>query len=71
MYMKKHMWTLFGIALVLGLFLAVATTFMPKRTDRDKVMAWKPRDFVLVYRYYFDPEIIALRKIMEPELELD
>lgn len=40
---------------------------LPRRelTVQEKVNALKPRDFYLVYQYYFDPEIIRLRKEIE------
>jgi hypothetical protein len=31
-------------------------------TDEDKVKQWKPRDFYLVYQYYFDEDLIKLRE---------
>ena len=38
--------------------------FLPRKelTEEEKVKAWKPRDFYLVYQYYFDQDLIQLRK---------
>ncbi len=34
-------------------------------TEEQKVKAWKPRDFYLVYQYYFNSNLIELRKEIE------
>jgi len=34
-------------------------------TEKQKVKAWKPRDFYLVYQYYFNSDLIKLRKEIE------
>tara|TARA_Y100000389_G_C17062880_1_gene318216 strand:+ start:322 stop:555 length:234 start_codon:yes stop_codon:yes gene_type:complete len=40
---------------------------LPKKelTEEQKVKAWRPRDFYLVYQYYFNPNFIELRKEIE------
>ena len=41
--------------------------FLPKRelTIKEKVNTLKLRDFYLVYQYYFDSDLIKLRKEIE------
>ena len=34
-------------------------------TEQNKVKQWKPRDFYLVYQYYFNSDLIKLRKEIE------
>ena len=44
---------------------------LPKRefSDLEKTKMWKPRDFYLVYQYYFDADILELRKEYESSLK--
>jgi len=56
------------ILLAIICFLGIMTLLLlPKRelTVKEKVKAWKPRDFYLVYQYYFDADLIQLRKEIE------
>jgi len=56
------------ILLAIICFLGIMTLlFLPKRelTVKEQVKAWKPRDFYLVYQYYFDADLIQLRKEIE------
>ena len=53
------------ILLAILCFLGIMTLlFLPKRelTINEKINAWKPRDFYLVYQYYFDEDLIKLRE---------
>lgn len=56
------------ILLAIICFLGIMTLlFLPKRelTVEEKAKAWKPRDFYLVYQYYFNSDLIKLRKEIE------
>lgn len=45
----------------------IITLFLPRKelTEEQKVKQWKPRDFYLVYQYYFDSDLVKLRKEIE------
>ena len=56
------------IILAMLAFIGIMTLlFLPKRelTVKEQVKAWKPRDFYLVYQYYFNSDLIKLRKEIE------
>ena len=56
------------ILLAILCFLGIMTLlFLPKRelTVKEKVNTLKLRDFYLVYQYYFDSDLIQLRKEIE------
>ena len=44
---------------------------LPKRefSDLEKTKMLKPRDFYLVYQYYFDADILELRKEYESSVK--
>lgn len=56
------------ILLAILIFIGIITLlFLPRKelTEKQKVKAWKPRDFYLVYQYYFNSDLIKLRKEIE------
>jgi len=44
------------------LFLSVLNNQDRKPTTKELINQWKPRDFYLVYQYYFDEDLIKLRQ---------
>ena len=59
--MKETRIILIAIIAFIGIMILL---FLPRKelTEEEKVKAWKPRDFYLVYQYYFDQDLIQLRK---------
>jgi hypothetical protein len=54
------------ILLAILIFIGIITLLPRKElTEEQKVKAWKPRDFYLVYQYYFNSDLIKLRKEIE------
>ena len=49
------------------IFLSVLKTKDYKPTKEQLKNQWKLRDFYLVYQYYFDKDILKLRKELENE----
>lgn len=47
------------------LFLSVLNKQDRKPTTEELINPWKLRDFYLVYQYYFDEDILKLRKEFE------
>ena len=45
-----------------SLFLSVLNKPDRKPTTEQLINQWKPRDFYLVYQYYFDEDLIKLRQ---------
>ena len=44
------------------LFLSILNKQDRKPTKQELTNQWKPRDFYLVYQYYFDEDLIKLRQ---------
>jgi len=44
------------------LFLSVLNKQDRKPTTEELINQWKPRDFYLVYQYYFDEDLLKLRQ---------
>jgi hypothetical protein len=44
------------------LFLSILNKQDRKPTKQELINQWKPRDFYLVYQYYFDDDLIKLRQ---------
>lgn len=59
------------VFLILCFIGMVVLLLLPKRefSDLEKTKMWKPRDFYLVYQYYFDADILELRKEYESSLK--
>ncbi len=54
------------ILLAILIFIGIIILLPRKElTEKQKVKAWKPRDFYLVYQYYFNSDLIKLRKEIE------
>ena len=53
-----------GIAITILslLLLSILNNQDPKPTAQELINQWKPRDFYLVYQYYFDEDLIKLRQ---------
>ena len=47
------------------LLLSVLNQQDRKPTTEELINQWKPRDFYLVYQYYFDEDILKLRKELD------
>ena len=62
--MKEVRIILIAIIAFIGIMILL---FLPIKelTEEEKVKAWKPRDFYIVYQYYFDSDLIRLRKEIE------
>mgnify|MGYP003140106358 CR=1 FL=1 len=58
---KQNRIILIAIIAFIGIMILL---FLPRKelTEEEKIKAWKPRDFYLVYKYYFDQDLIKLRK---------
>lgn len=48
-------------------FLSILNTQGRKPTTEELINQWKLRDFYLVYQYYFDEDILKLRKELDKE----
>ena len=59
------------VFLILCFIGMVVLLLLPKRefSDLEKTKMLKPRDFYLVYQYYFDADILELRKKYESSLK--
>jgi len=53
-----------GIAIIIlsVLLLSILNNQDRKPTTQELINQWKPRDFYLVYQYYFDEDLIKLRQ---------
>jgi len=53
-----------GIAIIILslLLLSILNNQDRKPTAQELINQWKPRDFYLVYQYYFDEDLIKLRQ---------
>ena len=58
---KQNRIILIAIIAFIGIMILL---FLPRKelTEEEKIKAWKPGDFYLVYKYYFDQDLIKLRK---------
>jgi hypothetical protein len=84
--MKNNMWTIFAVAFILGLMLALVCNIPqeePTNAEALELMDLFPkpkvtrfvkpltvRDLHLIYDMYFDEELVALRLEMEAQGEL-
>ena len=50
------------VSILSVLFLSVLNNQDRKPTTEELINQWKPRDFYLVYQYYFDEDLIKLRQ---------
>ena len=59
--MKQTRIIIIAIVAFIGIMILL---LLPRKelTEEQKIKAWKPRDFYLVYKYYFDQDLIELRK---------
>ena len=59
--MKQTRIIIIAIVAFIGIMILL---LLPRKelTEEQKIKAWKPRDFYLVYQYYFDKDLIELRK---------
>jgi hypothetical protein len=59
--MKQTRIIIIAIVAFIGIMILL---LLPRKelTEEQKIKAWKPRDFYLVYQYYFDQDLIELRK---------
>jgi len=55
------------VSLLSVLFLPILNKQDRKPTKQELINQWKLRDFYLVYQYYFDEDILKLRKELENE----
>ena len=62
--MKKNRIILIAIIALIGIIILL---FLPIKelTEEEKVKAWKPRDFYLVYQMWTDKDLIELKEKIE------
>jgi hypothetical protein len=53
------------VSLLSVLFLSILNKQDRKPTKQELINQWKLRDFYLVYQYYFDEDILKLRKELD------
>ena len=58
------------VSLLSVLFLSVLNKQDRKPTVQELINQWKPRDFYLVYQFYFDEDILKLRKELDKEQKI-